>query len=91
MESLKKEEMVKKEQNNDIFLMKMAALESNIITALIRLTAVETVLIKNNLTTKEKYSELIKNISKEVAEAMKEAGSVLDDIKQEKTEAKNEQ
>jgi len=78
------------EQNNDLLLMKMAALESNIITTLIRLTAVETVLIKNDLTTKEKYSELVANITKDVAEAMMEAGSVLDDIKQEKTEGKNE-
>ncbi|HUU88452.1 MAG TPA: hypothetical protein VMX17_11970 [Candidatus Glassbacteria bacterium] len=76
-------------QNNDILLMKMVALESNIVTVLIRLTAIETVLIKNELTTKEKYNELIKNIAEDVAKAMEEAGSVLDDIKQEKLEGKN--
>lgn len=75
--------MANEEKNDDLLLMKMVALESNIVTVLIRLTAVETVLIKNDLTTKEKYSELVANISKDVAEAMQEAGSVLDDAKRE--------
>jgi len=83
--------MTEEKENNDLLLMKMLALENNIVTALIRITSIENILIEKQITTKAGYNEVVTEVTKKVAEAMKDFGSVLDDVKQEIKDVKLEE
>jgi len=86
MEDKEIKEEVKETNLENVFLLKLIALEQNIVTVLIRLTAIESTLINKGVMDKEEYNFTIKGVTDEVLKSMEKFGSVLDDVKNQKQE-----